>query len=403
MPKVVKRLKVSNCDTLQIYQYNNSKNWFVKFYVGTHYSKSGMYDKTLKLKNQKEAVKKAKELWRSFDFNEKKVTKDYDFDKDIAEPFFKLRKKQYENKGKVEYANKEHNQYRNKILPVFKDLDYRNNEHIENAIEDLVSNLKKDKFTETTISKYMNMLSQMCKRAFNNRVLPIMPEFPTMSRINEDRPSYFAKDLKKIVDEYNAEYQRTENKEVDEEADIISMWRSAGFRPGLELLKVKWFQVNLLDNKNYGIKDLIVTLNETKTKKRHHIQCNPYFVNNIFITRVMPRYQNRKSDDYLFFPDEKNRNKLYERIRRRFKRISIKCGTYFFNGKERPLYSIRHFFGNERYEKDLPVQLITSNMNTSVQMFEKNYKSNSKEHIIAEGEKLFKDQYTKMKVKKTSK
>ena len=84
MPKVVKRLKVSNCDTLQIYQYNNSKNWFVKFYVGTHYSKSGMYDKTLKLKNQKEAVKKAKELWRSFDFNEKKVTKDYDFDKDIA-------------------------------------------------------------------------------------------------------------------------------------------------------------------------------------------------------------------------------------------------------------------------------------------------------------------------------
>ena len=92
MPKVVKRLKVSNCDTLQIYQYNNSKNWFVKFYVGTHYSKSGMYDKTLKLKNQKEAVKKAKELWRNFDFNEKKVTKDYDFDKDIAEPFFKLRK-----------------------------------------------------------------------------------------------------------------------------------------------------------------------------------------------------------------------------------------------------------------------------------------------------------------------
>ena len=44
----------------------------------------------------------------------------------------------------------------------------------------------------------------MCKRAFNNRVLPIMPSFPSMSRINEDRPTYFAKDLKKIDDEYNA-------------------------------------------------------------------------------------------------------------------------------------------------------------------------------------------------------
>ena len=71
--------------------------------------------------------------------------------------------------------------------------------------------------------------------------------------------------------------------------------------------------------------------------------------------------------------------------------------------EERPLYSIRHFFGNERFQKDLPVQLITSNMNTSVQMFEKNYKSNNMEHIIADGEKLYKDQYTKLKVKKSSK
>ena len=82
----------------------------------------------------------------------------------------------------------------------------------------------------------------------------------------------------------------------------------------------------------------------------------------------------------------------------------MKCGTYFFNGKERPLYSIRHFFGNDRDQiKDVPTKLIASNMNTSVQMFDKNYKSNNKESIIAEGEKLFKDQYTKLKVKKSSK
>ena len=47
----------------------------------------------------------------------------------------------------------------------------------------------------------------MCKRAFNNRVLPILPEFPKFSRINEERPTYFAKDLKKIVNEYYAEYK----------------------------------------------------------------------------------------------------------------------------------------------------------------------------------------------------
>ena len=403
MPKINKKIKIENCDTLQIYQYDNSKNWFVKFYVGLHYSKSGMYDKTLQLKNQKDAVKKAKELWRSFNFSEKKKSVEYDFDKDIADPFFKLRRKQYENKGKVKYADKEKNQYKNKILPIFKDLDYRNNEHIENAIEDLISSLKSDRFTETTISKYMNILSQMCKRAFNNRVLPIMPTFPTFSRINEERPTYFSKDLKKIDQEYDDEFKRTENKEVDEERDIINMWRSAGFRPGLELLKVKWFQVNLQDNRNFEVTDLIITLNETKTKKRHKIQCNPYFVMNTFIPRIMQRYPNPKSDDYVFFPNEKNRNKLYERIRRRFKRISIKCGTYFFNGKERPLYSIRHYFANDRFKKDVPIQLITDNMNSSPSIFMKNYKSNENEMIVSEGEKLFKDQYTKFKVRNSAK
>lgn len=397
MPKIYEKYKVPNCDTLQIYQYNNSKNWFVKFYVGLHYSKSGMYDKTLKTKNQREAIKKAKELWRSFNFSENKVTIEVDFDKDIAQPFFILRRKQYERKGKSQYAKKEFNQYKNKILPVFKNLDYRNNEHTENAIEDIVSHLKSENYTETTISKYLNILSQMCKRAFNNRVLERMPEFPSMSRINEERPTYFAKDLKKIDEEYAREFLKTENVEVDEERDIINMWRSAGFRPGLELLKVKWFQVNLSDNQKYGVKDLVITLNETKTKKRHQIQCDPYFVNNIFMTRILIRYDNTKADDYLFFPREINRNAVYNRIRKRFKRISTKCGTYYFNGKERPLYSIRHHFANDRYQKGKPVHLITSNMNSSPEMFDKNYKSNNIEHIITEGEMLFEDKYQKLK------
>ena len=101
--------------------------------------------------------------------------------------------------------------------------------------------------------------------------------------------------------------------------------------------------------------------------------------------------------------NEKNRNKLYERIRRRFKRISIKCGTYFFNGKERPLYSIRHYFANDRFKKDVPIQLITDNMNSSPSIFMKNYKSNENEMIVSEGEKLFKDQYTKFKVRNSAK
>ena len=67
-----------------------------------------MYDKTLgrKLTNQKDAIRKTKEIWRSFDFTQQEVKTEFDFDKDIAQPFFIL-KKQYANKSKSEYADKE--------------------------------------------------------------------------------------------------------------------------------------------------------------------------------------------------------------------------------------------------------------------------------------------------------
>jgi len=38
-------------------------------------------------------------------------------------------------------------------------------------------------------------------------------------------------------------------------------------------------------------------------------------------------------DDYIFMPEEKNRNKLYERVRKNFVRISSELGLYEFNGK----------------------------------------------------------------------
>ena len=48
---------------LQIYQYENAKSWYCKFYCGKHplANKSLMYDKTLgKLTNQKDAIRKQK-------------------------------------------------------------------------------------------------------------------------------------------------------------------------------------------------------------------------------------------------------------------------------------------------------------------------------------------------------
>ena len=102
MPKIDKTSirDIKNCETLRVFKYQNSKYYHISFSVSRSYSKNGMYSKSLKVSDYKVAVKLAKEIWRSFDkeSGQKKVS-EVDFDRDIAQPFFKRRLKKYIAKG----------------------------------------------------------------------------------------------------------------------------------------------------------------------------------------------------------------------------------------------------------------------------------------------------------------
>ena len=85
------------------------------------------------------------------------------------------------------------------------------------------------------------------------------------------------------------------------------------------------------------------------------------------------------SDDYIFMSEEKNRNKLYERVRKNFVRISSELGLYMFNGKRRPLYSIRHMNALKLYEDLKNVDLVAQGLNTSSEIVRSNYLNYSDE------------------------
>ena len=84
-------------------------------------------------------------------------------------------------------------------------------------------------------------------------------------------------------------------------------------------------------------------------------------------------------DDYIFMPEEKNRSKLYERVRKNFVRISSELGLYEFNGKTRPMYSIRHMNALKLYEDLKDVNLIAQALNTSPEIVKSNYLNYSDE------------------------
>ena len=82
----------------------------------------------------------------------------------------------------------------------------------------------------------------MFKKALNNNDVPFnqVPDFPKLDRnFKTRRDSYEPKEQRRIIDAFLKLGKEKENPYYDEVADYLEMLRSAGFRPGTELLKVK--------------------------------------------------------------------------------------------------------------------------------------------------------------------
>ena len=398
MPKIDKntiKLLPKN-RSLKIYKKENLPNYYCSFYVGSNIMKSGNKEMSLKTSNVKEALKKAPTIFKDFlDENRDKISSIEsipNIEKDISIPFFKVRIRKYQDKGKIGNLNqgvRERLRWNNYILKFYKDIDYNNPEFINDAINNLVNDLREDKITDNTISKYLNILSLMFKRAHNLGTIKYIPEMPSLTIINQNRTSYFNEELNLINRGLEKEYKKTKNKEYLEIKDYINLIRSAGFRPGIQALMIKNFQYQFLtDKENPNEPILQFTLFNTKTSPKHKLTCHPYFTKNIF-PEIKNRIDKRSSEDYLLFPNEKNRQKLYNRISKVFVRISKELNLYYRNGQSRPLYSIRHTFISNRYNSGTSLELLAKTSNTSEKMLRKHYLDNEDTMAIEEHKRMF--------------
>jgi len=398
MPKIKKDTTkyLKSCNSLKIFKYEKSKKYYACFYVGINASTSGNKIITLKTENINEASKVAKEKYHEWFENHRDDFKSKDFTNDIANPYFKFRIRKYKDNGKKENQGvREKQKYFNYMIKYFEKIDYKNNEQLTAAIEDMVENLRMDNKTDNTISKFTTVLSNMFNYAIKNLVMKSRPDFPMLKIINNARPSYFNNELNLISKRLTAEYEKTEDKFYLETKDYINLIRSAGFRPGLEPLRIKKFQYRFIKDKKAKEQILVFTLFNTKTKPKHQLTCHPYFTKYIF-PEIVNRNPNTNADTYLLFPNYQNRQKVYNRIVKIFTRLSKELHLYYRNGLTRPIYSIRHTYIKNRYaENPQSLEVIARQSNTSPKMIHRNY--------LDEDDIMMVEEYRKMYPNKSSK
>jgi len=392
MPKILRNsiIPIPSCKTLRVFKYVNSHKYYSCFYVGFQSSLSGNKIESLKTENIKEALKKAKNIYhcwfeQSHDRNEK-----VNFIKDIANPFFAYRIKKYKNTlGKENTGLRDKQRFFNYMIKYFEKVDYRDNEQLTTTIEDIVHNLRMDKKSDNTISKYTNTLSSMFSYAVKNNLMKIKPDFPKLKIINNARLSYFNEELNLITKRLNDEYKKTEDTFYLETKDYINLIRSGGFRPGLEPLRIKRFQYRFIEDKQSLEKILVFTLFDTKTKPKHQLTTHPYFTKYVF-PEIVNRNPNTNAESYLLFPSYDNRQKVYNRIVKIFTRISKELNLYYRNGSTRPIYSIRHTFIKNRYaENPQSLEVIARQSNTSAKMIHRNYLDEDDIMMVEEYRKLY--------------
>ena len=345
-----------------------------------------VHTQSLKVSEERLAEKEAIKVFKNFDFKseiEKNKNKKHkskrSYFKDIATPYFKSRELVNPQRNK-----KEQGQFNNEMKDILERIDYTNPSEVDDAITEIFYNLNEQGKAVATQRNYKIILSnQMNKALKNNNVkFDVVPEFPKLTGKGIKRVGYEPKERKKIRLRFKDEARITEDYSYDEMADYLSTCESStGARPGLELLRVRRNHIGFINDPHSEKPVIKMRLLQTK-KQEHTFTLADWWRDEVY-PRIINRHPNCNELDYLFFPKEENREKLFERIRKNFVRLSNDLGLYELeDGRKRPIYVYRHSIITGRRKKGVDSNVLALHSNTSVQMINQHYEVLTDDHLL---------------------
>ena len=123
-----------------------------------------------------------------------------------------------------------------------------------------------------------------------------------------------------------------------------------------------------------------MTLLQTK-KDRHTYTLADWWRDDIY-PNILNRHTDCNELDYLFFPKVENREKIFERIRKNFERLSNVLGLFVKDGQNRPIYTYRRSFISSKRKKGVDANVVALHSNTSVQMINAHYDNQTDDRLL---------------------
>ena len=202
-------------------------------------------------------------------------------------------------------------------------------------------------------------------------IISLIPSIPKIARNDKNSYPPYTKD------EVNAITKELRNQNYDEIADAVNFLSFTQLRAGKEYLSLRHHDISFL--KHFKTKQDILIINPPHRKvmlKKQSVPTHP-IIAEIYKNRICKRYPNHKKDDFIFYPDNNNREKVRRFIYRTFVRVSKKLNLYVCQRTKtnRPLYSLRSYGFIELRNSGVDLQDIASLGNTSSKMLEERYLS----------------------------
>ena len=370
-------------DGLQIYRIPASSHWQCRYFVDKKYIR-----KSTKTDDKAEAIRFAKELYDSVRLSERLDQQKHPHTFAAAARRFLEYQASQIAAGDTDARNQYEDQRKlNKdVLPFFQTMDV--SKITKQTINEYLASLNDRRLSKSTRNKHVGIIRKVLKHASDSGILKALPTFPTIGQNANPRGFFDSSEYKTLRDtakryaeEKYVAHAFVKGRSVrrlvftDEFYDFLIFSVNVFVRiSDIKMLQNK--HIKLIETRQ--INGLRIIPPNSKTVDRHSMSMEvaiPVY------RRLLDRHKKlglSGPDDYVFYPEHKNRAYALNVIRRLFDHLlqqtNLKKDA---NGIARTLYSLRHtaLMFRYLYGQKFDIYTLAQNALTSVGMLEKFYLS----------------------------